>query len=136
LSPTLVITPWWGPSLGAGFVGMGWRLVGLPFWSVAVARLPLVMVVEPLTPDSDALQVLLTPSAISGPGPMPPGHASGVVVPGAVQVLFGGARPICAELVTDPLGPVVPCVLTVMGPEGGPMGSFSGHWPPKSTAGP
>jgi hypothetical protein len=92
-----------------------------------MASFPLVMVVEPLTPDCDAVHVLSTPSAISGPGPTPPTHGSGLLVPGAVHVPLVGARVIWAELVTEPSAPVVPWVLTVIGPDGGPIAAAFGH---------
>src|SRR5215210_6537286 len=78
------------------------------------------MVVDPATPLSEAVHLLETPSAVMGPGPTPRGS------------------PIEAELATEPVGPVVPWVLTVVGPEGGAsaLGSLAGYWPLKSLAGP
>jgi hypothetical protein len=102
----------------------------------------LLIVVQPVTIDepvdelvSTARHPLVTPSATTGPGPMPPGHQMGVVWPGGAQPLPGAARVMATVLVTDPFGPVVPCVLTVMGPDGGAMLEYD-HWPPKTTAGP
>lgn len=50
---------------------------------------------------------------------------------------MGGLRSVMStELVTLPLGPVVPWVLTVIGPDGGAAKTCSGQMPPKITAGP
>ena len=59
---------------------------------------PPLIVVEPLVPDSDAVQVLDTLVAVNTSWP---------------DVLTG---PTVAVLVTEPVGPVVPWVLTVNGP--------------------
>jgi len=108
---------------------------------VDVTRIPLVIVVDPIRLTapvvgsvSVAVQVLLTASATIGPGPTPRGWVGSTVpwVPGATD----------AELVTLPLGPVVPWVLTLRGPEGGDVwlwvGSLArfGYWPLKILAGP
>ena len=70
---------------------------------VAVAavglNVPPVIVVEPLTPASDAVQLLARLDAV---------NAS---LPDALTFA------ILVELVADPLGPVVPWVLTSIGPE-------------------
>ncbi len=58
-----------------------------------------MIVVEPLMPASDAMDVLFTLAAVNACAPV-----------GLIPVML-------TELVTDPVGPVVPCVLTVIGPE-------------------
>ena len=55
--------------------------------------------VEPVTPDSDAVQVLCTLAAVKVSTP---------------EVLVFWMSEVD---VTDPVGPVVPCVVTVIGPE-------------------
>src|SRR4051812_2577420 len=80
---------------------------------------------------SVAVHVLLTASAMTGPGPTPRGWAGR---PG------GGCEPWVTDavLVTDPPGPVVPWVLTLSGPDGGEVAfwSLAGYWPLKILAGP
>ena len=70
--------------LGAGLTGTGTDTGGGPS---DVSTTPLVMTVEAVLPDSDAAHMLLTESAVNGPD-------STVVAD--------------AELVTDPVGPIVP----------------------------
>lgn len=43
---------------------------------------------------------------------------------------------IDTELVTDPFGPVVPWVLTMIGPDGGGTALDNGHRPANRTPGP
>jgi hypothetical protein len=69
---------------------------GLGSWRT---RTPFTTVVEPLTPVSDAAQVLAIDSAVKT---------------SEWEVLTVW---MVAVVVTDPLGPVVPWVLTVIGPE-------------------
>src|SRR5688500_18721642 len=99
----------WGPSFGPGFAGIGSMSSGIPPSSVLRPRRPLLMVVEPVTftavpladVSSDAVHVAETPSAIAGPGPIPPGQNRGPACPGAVHLLPGGAGVMVAELVAD-----------------------------------
>ena len=100
--------------------------------SYLVSRMPLTNEAEPVTVlapvagfVSDAVQVLLTTSAMNGPGPTPPGGSCA-----------GEKRVMAVLQVTDPRGPVVPLQPTVMGPDGGAAGWLSGQMPPKMTAGP
>jgi hypothetical protein len=83
---------------GAGCVGTG-VLVTFPLASVFVASTPLVTVVEPVTPLSLAVHVAITWSAENCP-------------PLAVEMLL-----TVELLVTEPPAPVVPCVLTLTGPD-------------------
>jgi hypothetical protein len=100
LSPTLLIVPV-KLVLGAGLAGTG-TIVSSPstfgfpseVWSV-----PLVIVAERATPVSETLQVLATLAAVNTSWP---------------DVLTFW---MLVELVTDPLAPVVPRALTVIGPE-------------------
>jgi len=99
-----VMLPMWRcPSyvvLGAGFVG---RVTVTGSWSglspLSVTSVPPVIVVEPLAPLSDAVQVLARLLAVKLSWPDAPTFA------------------MLAELVTDPVGPSVPEVLTSMRPE-------------------
>src|SRR5687768_12984649 len=86
--------------------------------SYLVSTCPLVIVVVPLTPDDDAVHVLFTASAMTGPGPTPRGV------------------PTAAELVTVPPGTA--WVRTEIGPEGGATAfeSALGYLPLKILAGP
>jgi hypothetical protein len=86
--------------LGAGLVATGSNTgVGAP---LSVRRLPLVMVVAPLTPDSDAMQLLATVSAVRISPP----------VSGCEAALFTFVA--VDELLTEPEGPRVPDVFTVI----------------------
>src|SRR5436190_4557585 len=105
---------------------MGSWLAGLPPASVEVHRLPLTNRVDPVTPVSVAWHVECSSSPSTGPGPKPPGESG----------LAGVRSTMSTELVTDPLAPVVPWALTVIGPEGGADGTCSGHRPAKMRAGP
>jgi len=85
--------------LGAGLVGTGtittgWVASPSSSWSV-----PFVMVVVPLTPDSEAVQLLATLVEENTSAPE-------VFVPAMLL-----------DVVTDPVAPVVPWVLSVIGPE-------------------
>jgi hypothetical protein len=84
----------------------------------------------------DAVHLLCTSSARIGPGPTPPPHDCAVARPGGRHGLAGGATVMKTELVADPRGPVVPSVLTVIGPDGGGSEFPVGHMPANKTPGP
>jgi len=85
--------------LGAGLTGTGTLTSGWVASPSSVRSVPPVIVVEPVTPASEAVQVLATLAAVNTSAPL-------VLV---VAMLV--------ELVTDPPAPVVPWVLTVIAPE-------------------
>jgi hypothetical protein len=107
--------------------------------SYLVSKTPFVIVAEPETPDSLAAQLLWASSAMTGPGPMPPGEAQLVVPTSSPSQRTGtgvACNPMSAELVADPPGPVVPSVATLKGPERAGADPSGGKMPLKMAAGP
>jgi len=109
LSPTFWISPWM-TVLGAGLSGTGTTVSSASVAPWEVTTVPPTTVVNPVTPLSDAVQVLSREVAVNT---------------SCWDVLMGARL---AVLVTDPVGPVVPWVLTVVGPAvkslAGPMTTF------------
>src|SRR5436305_12922105 len=106
--------------------------------SYLVSRVPLAMVAVPESPDWLATQLLWAPSAMTGPGPMPPGAVQLVVPAGSPSqcTCRGVARSVTsAELVADPPGPVAPWVETLRGPDGEGAELLEGQMTLKMAAG-
>jgi hypothetical protein len=100
----------------------------------------LTKLAEPVRPVLVAVHVLCTSSASTGPGPIPPGPSlvgrlgDAGSLPGNSVAL---SRKKSTELVADPVGPIVPWVFTLIGPDGGAgLQQSAGHLPAKIMAGP